>query len=146
MRFTEGILVGMPLLYFCFFVLLIITGVHNEFNPDEGKMLIDYIISGSGDIDEISDMTDFVINESLRTQPFDTEGGVFGTLSVATQGIGFIKNIINLELNLVTLPLQNVAGTVGTDTEIFNMLFWTLFVLPSHLLMGIAVLFFVRSG
>jgi hypothetical protein len=148
-RFVESILVGVPLFYLMFFVVLLATGADAYFLPEEGVPISGTFFDGFGGVSDFENTTGLSLKEEMKTQPFDdtNRSGVFATISVASQGIGFIKNIINLELKLLELPLQNVAGVDDRkDVIIFNNLFWSLFVLPSHLLMGFAILFFVRSG
>jgi hypothetical protein len=149
MRFVEAVLVGVPLFWFLFFVALMATGVDGYFLMEEGRPIDGSFIQGFEGVQDVSNLTGVSLREEMKTQPFDdvNQSGVFATISVASQGIGFIKNIINLEIQLLKLPLKNVAGVENrTDIIIFNNLFWALFVLPSHLLMGFALLFFVRSG
>ena len=149
MRFVESVLVGVPLFWFMFFIALMSTGVDSYFLMEEGRPIDGSFMQGFGNVQDVTNFTGVELREEMKTQPFDdvNQSGVFATVSVASQGIGFIKNIINLEIALLELPLKNVAGAEDrTDIVIFNNLFWALFVLPSHMLMGFALLFFVRSG
>lgn len=150
MRFVESILIGVPLFWFLFFILLMSTGVDAYFLMEEGRPIDGSFMVGFEDVQEVSELTNVSLRDEMKTQPFDdikNSSGVFATVSIASRGYGFIANIINLEIQLLTLPLKNVAGTEDRpDVIIFNNLFWALFVLPSHMLMGFAILFFVRSG
>ena len=156
MRFVESVIVGVPLFWFFFFVVLMATETDKYFLleegvPLEGSFMVGFEGVNFGSGEGIKNSTGLGLREEMKTEPFDqtNQSGVFATISVASQGIGFIKNIINLELAILRLPLKNVAG-VGTENRsdiiIFNNLFWVFFVLPSHTLMGFALLFFVRSG
>lgn len=150
MRFVESILVGVPLFWFCFFILLMSTGVDAYFLMEEGQPIKGSFMEGFGGVQDVSNLTGVSLRKQMKTNPFDNvseSGGVFATFSIASRGYGFIANIVNLEIELIKLPLKNVAGVENRqDVIIFNNLFWALFVLPSHMLMGFAILFFVRSG
>lgn len=154
MRFSESMMVGIPLIYFTFFSLLIITETDNFFLPEEGAMISGMMFEGAGDVSSITELTGVNVTDDLTLNPVNESGGVFGTVSIATSSIGYIKNIVLLEVALLSLPLQRVAGDPGDtgcdggrcDIVVFNNLFWTLFVLPSHILTVFGVLFFLRSG
>lgn len=154
MRFTESMIVGIPMIYFTFFTLLIITGVDSFFLPEEGTMISGMMFGGAGNVSSITELTGINVDPDLALEPVNETGGVHGIVSIPTSGIGYIKKIVILEVALLGLPLQQVAGDPGDtgcdggrcDIVIFNNLFWTLFVLPSHILTVFGVLFFLRSG
>lgn len=154
MRFTESMIVGIPMIYFTFFSLLLITGVDAFFVTEEGTMTRGMIFTGAGNVSSITDLTDIDVDPDLLLEPVNETGGVHGITNIGTASIGYIKKIVLLEVALLSLPLKHVAGDPGDtgcdggrcDIVVFNNLFYFLFVFPSHILMVFGVLFFLRSG
>jgi hypothetical protein len=150
MRFTESALVGIPIFWLVFLNMLIITGVDADFQ--EGQMTTGTMIEGFENLTEIDDITGLDLNDTLKTNPLDDpdESGVLSSIGLIGQGMGYIKTVIRLEISLLGLPITEVAGVQGNEeameaTKIFNSLFWGLFVMPMHLILSIAILFFIAG-
>lgn len=147
MRFVESVLVGVPLFWFLFFVCLVATDTDDYFLPETGLPVAGQFYDGFGGVDDITNISEISLKDEFGRQPITNESGVLTIFSVPRQGWGFITTIITLEWNVLTLPMQEVAGQVEEPgVEIFNNLFWALFVVPSHMLLIFAFLFFIRSG
>ena len=149
MRFVESVLVGVPLFWFLFFVVLISTGVDAYFLSETGEPVAGQFYSGTGTVSEVQNLSDITLRDEFGRQPLAdvNESGILTVFSATQQGWGFISTMIKLEWNMLSLPLANVAGHDDReDISIFNALFWSLFVIPSHMLLIFAFLFFLRSG